>query len=491
MSEQQKEFDPMINLSIRQLSEMLQEQQISAQELCAVYYDRCVAHNETTHALITQRQELCAAEMLQAEKGIETGQLLAGIPLAHKDLFCTRGIKTTCGSKMLAEFIPPYDATAVARLKHAGMINLAKTNMDEFAMGSSNEHSAFNPVNNPWDLSRVPGGSSGGSAAAVAARMVPVATGSDTGGSIRQPAAFCGITGIKPSYGRVSRYGMVAFASSLDQGGVMAVSADDCGLVLAAMTGHDPLDSTSAPEKPLQWKKPNDTSLKGLKVGVTQVWIDSLQDGGVKKRTLEAIEYFKQQGAEIIDINLPHADLAVSAYYVLAPAECSSNLSRFDGVRFGHQANDAHNLESLYRQSRSEGFGSEVKKRIMIGAWALSAGYYDAYYLKAQKVRRLISEDFKQAFAEVDVIACPVSPELPFKHGEKADGVSMYQADKFTIPASLAGLPCLSMPIGFSEGLPVGLQLIGGYFDEQSILSVADKYQQDHDHHLRIPEAFV
>lgn len=484
----------MINLSIRQLSDLLQRRQISVQDLCAVYFDRCTAHNKSTHALISQRQELCAAEMLQAESGIQvdgSNHLLAGIPMVHKDLFCTRGLKTTCGSNMLAAFKPPYDATVVARLKQAGMVNLGKANMDEFAMGSSNEHSAFGAANNPWDLNRVPGGSSGGSAAAVAARMVPVATGSDTGGSIRQPAAFCGITGIKPSYGRVSRYGMVAFASSLDQAGVMAVSADDCGLVLAAMSGHDPLDSTSSAQAPWQWQKPDNSSLKGLKVGVTAAWIDSLQDQGIKQRTLDAIDYFKQQGAEIITVDLPHADLAVSAYYVLAPAECSSNLSRFDGVRFGHQTPNAQNLEDLYRQSRTEGFGEEVKKRIMIGAWALSAGYYDAYYLKAQKVRRLISEDFNDAFAQVDVIACPVSPELPFKHGEKADGVSMYQADQFTIPASLAGLPCLSMPIGFSEGLPVGLQLIGRYFDEQSILSVADKYQQDHQHHLKIPEGFA
>lgn len=484
----------MINLSIRQLSDLLQRRQISVQDLCAVYFDRCTAHNKSTHALISQRQELCAAEMLQAESGIQvdgSNHLLAGIPMVHKDLFCTRGLKTTCGSNMLAAFKPPYDATVVARLKQAGMVNLGKANMDEFAMGSSNEHSAFGAANNPWDLNRVPGGSSGGSAAAVAARMVPVATGSDTGGSIRQPAAFCGITGIKPSYGRVSRYGMVAFASSLDQAGVMAVSADDCGLVLAAMSGHDPLDSTSSAQAPWQWQKPDNSSLKGLKVGVTAAWIDSLQDQGIKQRTLDAIDYFKQQGAEIITVDLPHADLAVSAYYVLAPAECSSNLSRFDGVRFGHQIPNAQNLEDLYRQSRTEGFGEEVKKRIMIGAWALSAGYYDAYYLKAQKVRRLISEDFNDAFAQVDVIACPVSPELPFKHGEKADGVSMYQADQFTIPASLAGLPCLSMPIGFSEGLPVGLQLIGRYFDEQSILSVADKYQQDHQHHLKMPEGFA
>lgn len=480
----------MINLSIRQLSEMLQNKQISAQELAGVFYDRLQAHNQSINAIITPCNELNPAELLKAQGQIDQKQLLGGIPLVHKDLFCTQGLKTTCGSNMLANFVPPYDATVVKRLKNSGMVNLGKANMDEFAMGSSNEHSAFGAVNNPWDLNRVPGGSSGGSAAAVAARMIPVATGSDTGGSIRQPAAFCGVTGIKPSYGRVSRYGMVAFASSLDQGGVMAVSADDCGLVLSAMSGHDKFDSTSSHQPGFAWEKPKTPDLKGCKIGVTSDWIDALHDEGIKQATLQSIDYFKSQGAEVIDVNLPNADLAVSAYYVLAPAECSSNLSRFDGVRFGHQAKDVTDLESLYRKSRTEGFGDEVKKRIMIGAWALSAGYYDAYYLKAQKVRRLISDDFKRAFADVDVIACPVSPELPFKHGEKADGPSMYQADKFTIPASLAGLPCLSMPIGFSQGLPVGLQLIGSDYDEQSILSVADKYQQQHQHHLQIPEAF-
>ncbi|MCX7552529.1 Asp-tRNA(Asn)/Glu-tRNA(Gln) amidotransferase subunit GatA [Marinicella sp. S1101] len=481
----------MINLSIRALSELLQQKQISIQELCGVYHDRCQSFNVNTNALISICAELSAAELLQAQQQLDAGELLAGVPLVHKDLFCTQGIKTTCGSNMLADFKPPYDATAVTQLAAAGMVNLGKANMDEFAMGSSNEHSAFGVVKNPWDSQRVPGGSSGGSAAAVAARMVPVATGTDTGGSIRQPAAFCGITGIKPSYGRVSRHGMVAFASSLDQAGVLAVSADDCGLVLSQMCGHDPLDSTSLKTSTWQWDKPKDSNMQGLRVGVPHAWIDALQDEGIKNKTTEAIEYFKQQGASIIDIELPHADLAVSAYYVLAPAECSSNLSRFDGVRFGHQTNAAENLEALYRKSRSEGFGEEVKKRIMIGAWALSAGYYDAYYLKAQKVRRLISEDFNKAFESVDVIASPVSPELPFKLGEKADGVSMYEADKFTIPASLAGLPCLSMPIGFTAGLPVGLQLIGRYFDEQNILALADKYQLDHDHHMQIPEAFL
>ncbi|MFC3193050.1 Asp-tRNA(Asn)/Glu-tRNA(Gln) amidotransferase subunit GatA [Marinicella sediminis] len=482
----------MINLSIRQMADMLTTKQISVQELNGVYHDRARQFNDRTNALISVYEELCAREVMQAQDLLgKAAHPLAGIPLIHKDLFCTRGQTTTCGSNMLEHFIPPYDATVVSRLSAAGMITHGKANMDEFAMGSSNEHSAYGPVANPWDLSRVPGGSSGGSAAAVAARMTPVATGTDTGGSIRQPAALCGITGIKPSYGRVSRYGMVAFASSLDQGGVLAPAADDCGLVLSAMSGHDPLDSTSARRPGWAWQKPESADLTGVKVGVIQDWVDGLQDEAIKQLTLQAIETLKAQGASLIDIHLPHADLAVSAYYVLAPAECSSNLSRFDGVRFGHQTAQAQNLEDLYRRSRSEGFGEEVKRRIMIGTWALSSGYYDAYYLKAQKIRRLISDDFRQAFDQCHVLACPVSPELAFKHGEKADGVSMYQADQFTIPASLAGLPCLSMPIGHAAGLPVGLQLIGRYYDEQSILAVADQYQQLTRHHLQVPEAFL
>jgi aspartyl-tRNA(Asn)/glutamyl-tRNA(Gln) amidotransferase subunit A len=483
----------MINLSIRQMADMLASRQISVQELNGVYHDRARQFNERTNALITVYEELCAREVMQAQQLIDqsAGHLLAGIPLIHKDLFCTRGKTTTCGSRMLADFVSPYDATVVSRLSQSGMISQGKANMDEFAMGSSNEHSAFGAVANPWDPKRVPGGSSGGSAAAVAARMTPVATGTDTGGSIRQPAAFCGITGVKPSYGRVSRYGMVAFASSLDQGGVMAPSADDCALVLSAMSGHDPLDSTSAEQPAWDWQKPTGTDLSGLKVGVVQAWIDELQDEGIKQLTRQAIQHFADQGATLVDIDLPHAELAVSAYYVLAPAECSSNLSRFDGVRFGHQSKQPGDLDSLYRHSRSEGFGEEVKRRIMIGTWALSSGYYDAYYLKAQKIRRLISEDFSKAFAGCDVLACPVSPEVAFKTGDKADGVSMYQADKFTIPASLAGLPCLSMPIGQTAGLPVGLQLIGRYFDEQGILALADQYQQQTNHHLQVPEGFL
>ena len=486
----------MIQLSIREMGTMLRAKQISVPELNSIFFDRSRAFNSQTNALTKvccdiKPEQLMQAEVLLKDEPNNNQHQLAGIPLAHKDLFCTQGLRTTCGSNMLKDFKPPYDATAVKNLNTQGMITVGKANMDEFAMGSSNEHSAFGAVNNPWDLSRVPGGSSGGSAAAVAARMVPVATATDTGGSIRQPAALCGITGIKPSYGRVSRYGMVAFASSLDQGGVMAASADDCGLVLEAMSGHDVLDSTSHKNADWQWDMPKDNSMKGLKVGVVADWIDGLQDEAIKQSTLEAIDALKAQGAEIIEIKLPHAHLAVSAYYVIAPAECSSNLSRFDGVRYGHRSESCDDLEALYVNSRTEGFGEEVKRRIMVGTWALSSGYYDAYYLKAQKVRRMISQDFTDAFKGVDVIAAPVSPEVAFKHGEKAEGVSMYQADVFTIPASLAGLPCLSMPIKPAHGLPVGLQLIGKYFDEQNILSVAHKFQQVTAWHQAMPEAFL
>ncbi len=481
----------MIQLSIREMAQLLRDKQLSIPELCSIYFDRARAFNQQTNALLKINCDIDPAELLQAEEALlDESKLLAGIPLVHKDLFCTQGMVTTCGSRMLENFVPPYDATVVSNLKDQGMITVAKANMDEFAMGSSNEHSAFGSVQNPWDLTRVPGGSSGGSAAAVAARMVPVATATDTGGSIRQPTALCGVTGIKPSYGRVSRYGMVAFASSLDQGGVMARTADDCGIVLSAMCGHDHKDSTSHPDAAWQWNLPTLKNLKGIKVGVVIDWIDGLNDEGVKQSTIKAIDTLRQQGAEIIDVALPHAHLAVSAYYVIAPAECSSNLSRFDGVRYGHRSIDTADLETLYVNSRSEGFGEEVKRRIMVGTWALSSGYYDAYYLKAQKIRRLIAEDFNKVFEQVDVLAAPVSPEVAFKQEEKADGVSMYQADVFTIPASLAGLPCLSMPIQSVHGLPVGLQLIGRYFDERSILNVAHQFQQVTEWHKAMPEAY-
>lgn len=479
----------MINLSLRQLQQSLATKQLSVAELASVYLDRCRQFNTTLNALIHINQDIHPKHLLNAQKA---SGLLAGIPVIHKDLFSTCGITTTAGSRMLSDYKPPFDATVVAQLTRAGMVTLSKANMDEFAMGSSNEYSYFGAVNNPWDLTRVPGGSSGGSAAAVAARLAPVATASDTGGSIRQPAAMCGVTGIKPSYGRVSRYGMIAFASSLDQGGVMAVSADDCGLVLEAMMGHDDNDSTSIPAEPWRWQAPQDADMKGLKVGVISDWIAQLKDDEIKRSTEQALATLVAQGAELIEVELPHADLAVAAYYILAPAEASANLARFDGIRFGHQsAEKCDDINDMYRKTRSEGFGREVQRRIMLGTWALSSGYYDDYYCQAQRIRRLISEDFKQAFSKVDIMAVPVSPEVAFKQGEKSDGVSMYQADQFTIPASLAGLPCMSMPIQPVRGLPVGLQLIGPYFNEQVILSTAARFQLVTDYHLQMPEAFL
>lgn len=479
----------MINLSLRELQQSLLKKQISAAELASVYLDRCHRFNPTLNALLHINKDVNPEHVLTAQTSSSS---LAGIPIIHKDLFSTQGVTTTSGSKMLSNYVPPFDATVVKQLNQAGMVTLAKANMDEFAMGSSNEYSYFGPVNNPWDLHRVPGGSSGGSAAAVAARLTPVATASDTGGSIRQPAAMCGVTGIKPSYGRVSRYGMIAFASSLDQGGVMAVSADDCGLVLEAMMGHDGKDPTSIKAEPWQWQAPQDASMKGLKVGVIPDWIEQLKDEDIKKSTQRALDTLVAQGAELIDVTLPHADLAVAAYYILAPAEASSNLARFDGIRYGHQSTEkSTDINDMYRKTRSEGFGSEVQRRIMLGTWALSSGYYDDYYCRAQRIRRLISEDFKQAFSQVDVMAVPVSPEVAFKQGEKSDGVSMYQADQFTIPASLAGLPCLSTPIQPARNLPVGLQLIGPYFNEQVILTTAAKFQLVTDYHLKMPEAFL
>ncbi|GAA4810288.1 glutamyl-tRNA(Gln) amidotransferase subunit A [Marinicella pacifica] len=479
----------MINLSLRELNQLLTSKQISPAELGSVYLDRCRQFNPTLNALIHVQNDLAAADLLTADR---SQSILAGIPLIHKDLFSTKGVTTSAASRMLADYVPPFDATVVGRLRDAGMVSLGKANMDEFAMGSSNEYSYFGAVNNPWDLSRVPGGSSGGSAAAVAARLTPVATASDTGGSIRQPAAMCGITGIKPSYGRASRYGMIAFASSLDQAGVMAVSADDCGLVLEAMMGHDDKDSTSILAEPWRWQAPQEASMQGLKVGVIPDWIEQLKDNDIKRSTQQALDTLVSKGAELIEVDLPHADLAVAAYYILAPAEASANLARFDGIRYGHQsAEPCDDINDMYRKSRNEGFGQEVQRRIMLGTWALSSGYYDDYYCQAQRIRRLISEDFKQAFSKVDIMAVPVSPEVAFKQGEKSDGVSMYQADQFTIPASLAGLPCMSMPIQPVRGLPVGLQLIGPYFNEQVILSTAARFQLVTDYHLQMPEAFL
>lgn len=393
---------------------------------------------------------------------------------------------------MLDSFISPYDATVVRNLSSAGAVLLGKTNMDEFAMGSSNETSFYGPVRNPWDSERVPGGSSGGSAAAVAARLIPGATGTDTGGSIRQPAAFCGITGLKPTYGRVSRFGMIAFASSLDQAGPMAVSAEDCAHLLQAMSGHDPRDSTSVDRPVENFAADLDSPIAGLRIGLPKEFFSERLNPDLRQTIDEALQVLVARGAELVDISLPNSSLAVPAYYVVAPAECSSNLARYDGVRFGHRCSDPEDLEDLYTRSRGEGFGTEVKRRILIGTYVLSAGYYDAYYLKAQKVRRLIADDFVKAFSRVDVIAGPTSPEVAFRLSEKsADPIQMYLSDVYTIAVNLAGLPALSMPAGCAQHLPVGLQLIGNYFDEGRLLQVAHQFQQDTDWHARMPAAFL
>ncbi|MCF6318508.1 MAG: Asp-tRNA(Asn)/Glu-tRNA(Gln) amidotransferase subunit GatA [Proteobacteria bacterium] len=477
--------------SIKSMSQALHNKHISVQELCDIYLGRLNSHADNLNCIINYTPEIAKKQIQAAQVSINNNQahLLTGIPLVHKDLFCTSGAKTTCGSRMLENFVAPYDATVVKNLNNSGMITLAKTNMDEFAMGSSNENSFFGAVKNPWDLNRVPGGSSGGSAAVVAAGLAPIATGTDTGGSIRQPAALTGITGIKPGYGRASRYGMVAFASSLDQAGVFARSAQDCAYVLSEMCGFDAKDSTSAQVDKEDFSQGLSQPIKGMKVGVVREWMDGLTPD-IKKVTEQAIAKLQDMGAQLIEIELPTAHLAVSAYYVIAPAECSSNLSRFDGIRYGHQCENPIDLNDLYLRSRSEGFGEEVKRRIMVGTWALSAGFYDAYYRKAQKIRRLIAEDFDQAFADIDIIAAPVSPETAFEFNAKKDPVSMYQADVYTIPSSLAGLPCLSMPIGLIEGLPVGLQLIGHNLQEAKILNVAHQYQQDTTFHTMVAEGY-
>ncbi len=476
---------------IKSISQALHNKIISVQELHDIYLKRLNTHAENLNCIINFTPETANQQIKAAQALIDNKQahLLTGIPLVHKDLFCTTGVNTTCGSRMLENFVAPYDATVVKNLNNRGMITMAKANMDEFAMGSSNENSYFGAVKNPWDLNRVPGGSSGGSAAIVAAGLAPIATGTDTGGSIRQPAALTGITGIKPSYGRASRYGMVAFASSLDQAGVFARSAEDCAYVLSEMCGFDAKDSTSAQVAKEDFSENLNRSIKGLKVGIVTEWMDGLSPD-IKQATEQAIAKLQDLGAQLVEIELPTAHLAVSAYYVIAPAECSSNLSRFDGIRYGHQCENPVDLNDLYVRSRSEGFGEEVKRRIMIGTWALSAGFYDAYYRKAQKIRRLIAQDFDRAFAKVDIIAAPVSPETAFEFNAKKDPVSMYQEDIYTIPSSLAGLPCLSMPIGLVDDLPVGLQLIGHNLQESTILNVAHQYQQDTSFHKMVAEGY-
>ncbi len=479
--------------TIRELSNDLRAKKISSVELTQHFVDRIEKYDAQLNSFVTVTKEFALAQAREADQRIAQGKTdaLTGIPIAQKDIFCTDGVKTSCGSKMLDNFIAPYNATVVDKFHNAGAVMLGKLNMDEFAMGSSNETSFYGPVSNPWNTDCVPGGSSGGSAASVAARLAPAATGTDTGGSIRQPASLCGITGIKPTYGRVSRYGMIAFASSLDQAGPITQTAEDAALLLNAMAGFDPKDSTSVEKDVPDYTATLGNNIKGLKIGIPKEYFGEGLDGAVGAVIQQAIDAYQKLGAQIVDITLPNSGLSVPAYYVVAPAECSSNLSRFDGVRFGYRCKDPKDLEDLYKRSRGEGFGAEVKRRIMIGTYALSAGYYDAYYIKAQKARRLISDDFKQAFEKVDVIMGPTSPGVAFKKGERSeDPIMMYLSDIYTIATNLAGLPGMSIPAGFAHDLPVGLQIIGNYFDEARLLNVAHQYQLNSDWHTKMPAAF-
>ncbi len=484
----------MHNQTLKALSEALANGQVSSEELTRHYLERIAQHDPQLNSFITVTQEQAMTQARAADQHRAAGKAtpLTGIPIAHKDIFCTQGVKTSCASRMLDNFIAPYDATVVAQLAAAGVVTLGKTNMDEFAMGSSNETSFYGPVNNPWDTDYVPGGSSGGSAAAVAARLAPAATGTDTGGSIRQPASLCGITGLKPTYGRVSRWGMIAFASSLDQAGPMTQTAEDAALLLNAMAGFDHRDSTSTDIEVPDFTADLNRPLDGLRIGLPKEFFDQGLDAEVGAVVQAAIAQYEKLGATLVDIELPNTHLSIPAYYVVAPAEASSNLSRYDGVRFGYRCADPTDLEDLYKRSRGEGFGDEVKRRILIGTYALSAGYYDAYYLKAQKARRLIKNDFDAAFQQVDVIMGPTSPNAGFKLGEKAaDPVSMYLSDIYTISVNMAGLPGISIPAGMSQGRPVGLQIIGNYFDEARLLNVAHRYQQETDWHAQLPAAFA
>ena len=486
-------MSPTQEFTLAELSRLLQKRALSSVELTQDCLSRAERLNGELNCFISLFPEHALEQARRADQrlGQGDGGPLTGIPIAHKDIFCARGFKTSCGSKMLDNFIAPYDATVVSKLDAAGCVMLGKTNMDEFAMGSSNETSFYGPVKNPWDASRVPGGSSGGSACAVSARLAPAATATDTGGSIRQPAALCGVTGLKPTYGRVSRYGMIAFASSLDQGGVLARTAEDAALLLAAMAGFDERDATSADAAVDDYPAQLGRSLKGLKIGVPAEYFSGAPDQPVADAVNAALALLEQAGASLIDISLPNTPLAIPVYYVIAPAECSSNLSRFDGVRFGHRCAAPRDINDLFCRSRGEGFGAEVKRRIMIGAYVLSAGYYDAYYLKAQQTRRLLRDEFARALERVDVIATPTAPSVAFPLGERlADPVSMYLSDIYTASVNLAGLPAVSVPAGFSDGLPVGLQIIGNYFREAQVLNVAHQYQQATDWHQRAPEGW-
>ena len=481
----------MINNSINELHHGLLKKDFSSVELTEYFLSRIKKLNPSINAFITVDEEKSLGQAKLADEKISKGDVnpLTGIPIAQKDIFCAKGWKTTCGSLMLDNFISPYDAFVIEAFNNAGSVNLGKTNMDEFAMGSSNETSYYGPVKNPWNLDYVPGGSSGGSAAAVASRMAPIATGTDTGGSIRQPASLCGLTGLKPTYGLVSRFGMIAFASSLDQAGPMALTAEDCAHMLNVMAGYDERDSTCINRSKEDYLANLDHSIQGLKIGVPKEFFDEGLDANVQKLVEEALNEYKKLGAELVDISLPNTSLAIPVYYVIAPAEASSNLSRYDGVRYGYRAKEYKDLMDMYFKTREQGFGEEVKRRILIGTYVLSAGYYDAYYLKAQKIRKLISNDFKEAFTKCDVIMGPAAPSVAFKSGDKKeDPLAMYLQDIYTISTNLAGLPGMSLPVGQTQGLPVGLQIIGNYFKESQMLNVAHAYQQKTQWHKMMPE---
>ena len=477
-------------LSIRELSEGLKQAQFSSRELTEHYLKRIAHIDPKVKSYVTVTAEQALAEADAADVVLKSGNAhaLAGIPLAHKDIFCTQGIKTTAGSKMLDNFISPYDATVVAKAKAVGLVTLGKVNMDEFAMGSTSENSYFGATSNPWALDRVPGGSSGGSAAAVAADLAPIATGTDTGGSIRQPASFCGLTGLKPTYGRVSRFGMIAYASSLDQGGPMARSAEDCAYLMNVIAGHDAKDSTSVNKEVDDYvANLNGTAVKGLRIGIPKQYFNVAGlDADVKARVEESLKKLEEMGATLVEIDLNMTEAYVPTYYLIAPAEASSNLSRFDGVRYGYRCDNPKDILDLYKRSRSEGFGAEVQRRILIGTYALSAGYYDAYYVKAQKVRRLIQQDFLKAFENVDVIAAPSAPTTAYKIGANLSPNEMYLGDIYTLAVNLAGLPAINAPVGFDkDSLPVGLQLIGNYWSESQLLSIVHQYQQNTDWHTK------
>ncbi len=482
----------MHNKTITELAKGLRAKEYSSVELTQAYLDRIKKYQDLNCFItIAEDTALEQAKLADSQLASADAGLLTGIPIAQKDIFCTQGIKTTCGSKMLDNFTAPYNATVIEQFNAAGAVMLGKLNMDEFAMGSSNETSFYGAVQNPWDTNTVPGGSSGGSAAAVAARLSPAVTGTDTGGSIRQPASLCGITGLKPTYGRVSRYGMIAFASSLDQGGPMARSAEDAAILMQTMAGFDKKDSTSVDRAVPDYSAGLSNSLKGLKIGLPKEFFGEGLNSDIAAAIETAVNEYKKLGAEIIEVSLPNMKLAIPAYYVIASAECSANLSRYDGVRYGYRCDDPADLNDLYIRSRGEAFGAEVKRRILMGTYALSAGYYDAYYIKAQKVRRLISEDFSQALSEVDVLMGPVSPSTAFGIGAKTnDPIEMYLADIYTIAINLAGLPAMSHPAGFVDNKPVGLQIIGHYFTEDRLLNIAHQYQQVTDWHQQTPKGF-